>query len=154
MQSFPASEKLLVEEITEAAYNLQKAIRGLSIGEQIKLIRTQLGMSQTILARLAGIPQSTISRIEQDQQDPNLSTLQKIFSVISCDLIIAPALQESIEIIRRKQAQKITQKRMGYLKGTMNLEKQQPDDKFIQELIKQEEEELLRGPNAKLWEEE
>jgi len=35
----------------------------------------------------------------------------------------------------------------------MNLEDQQPDSRFIAELIKQEEERLLQGPNSKLWDE-
>ena len=44
-------------------------------------------------------------------------------------------------------------RRVQYLKGTMNLEDQQPDSTFIQELLKQEEESLLKGPNSQLWEE-
>jgi transcriptional regulator with XRE-family HTH domain len=153
MKPFSPSEKLLIEEVSQAARNLVVAVRGLSIGELIKLIRTQLGMSQTSLAKRAGIPQSTVSRIEQGQRDLNLSTLQKILNAISCDLVLAPALQESIETIRRKQAKKIARKSVHYLKGTMNMEEQQPDDRFIEELLKQEEEQLLQGPNAKLWEE-
>jgi hypothetical protein len=33
------------------------------------------------------------------------------------------------------------------------MEEQQPDPRFIEELLKQEEERLLQGPNAKLWSE-
>lgn len=151
MKSFSPSEKLLVEEISQAARSLAVAVRGLSIGELVKLIRTQLGMSQTSLAKRAGVPQSTVSRIEQGQRNLSLSTLQKILSAISCDLVLAPALQESIEMIRLSQAKKIARKSVRYLKGTMNMEEQQPDDRFIEELLKQEEEQLLQGPNAKLF---
>ena len=35
----------------------------------------------------------------------------------------------------------------------MNLEDQQPDPRFIEELVKQEEERLLHELNTKLWEE-
>ncbi len=83
----------------------------------------------------------------------SLSTLHKILNAISCDLIISPLLHDSIEIIRRKQARKIAEKQIRHLKGTMNLENQQPDSLFIEELLKQEEERLLKGPNSKLWEE-
>jgi len=62
-------------------------------------------------------------------------------------------LQDSIEAIRRKQARKIAEKRVSYLKGTMNLEEQQPDPRFIEEILKREEEHLLQGPGSKLWEE-
>ena len=153
MKSFFPSEKLLIEEIMQAAQKTRVTVRGLTIGALIKSIRVQLGMSQKALAKRAGVPQSTISRIEQEERDANLSTLNKILGAISCDLVIVPLLQDSIDTIRRKQARKMAEKQVGYLKGTMNLEGQQPDPRFITELIKQEEERLLQGPNSKLWDE-
>lgn len=153
MKSYSPSERLLIEEVMQASQKIKTAMRGLSIGALIKVIRRQLGMSQKILAKRAGMPQSTVSRIEQGQQNTSLSTLNKILEVISCDLIVIPLLLDSIEGIRRKQARKMAEKQMKYLKGTMNLENQQPDPRFIEELIRQEEGSLLHGPNAKLWEE-
>lgn len=153
MKSFSPSEKLLIEEIMQAAQKTRVAVRGLTIGVLIKSIRIQLGMSQKALAKRAGVPQSTISRIEQEERDANLSTLNKILGAISCDLVIVPLLQDSVDAIRRKQARKMAEKQVRYLKGTMNLEDQQPDSRFIAELIKQEEERLMQGPNSKLWDE-
>lgn len=153
MKSYSPSEKLLIEEIMQATQKARIAARGLSIGALIKSIRTQLGISQKSLAGRAGVPQSTISRIEQEERDANLATLNKILAAISCDLVIIPLLQDSIEAIRRKQARKMAEQQVHYLKGTMNLEDQQPDEKFVEELIKQEIERLLQGPNAKLWDE-
>ena len=153
MKSYSPSEKLLIEEIMQAAQKTRVAVRGLTIGALIKSIRVQLGMSQKALAKRAGVPQSTISRIEQEERDANLSTLNKILSAISCDLVIVPLLEDSIDAIRRKQAKKMAEKQVRYLKGTMNLEDQQPDSRFIAELIKQEEERLMQGPNSKLWDE-
>jgi len=153
MKSFSPSEKLLIEEITQAAQKTRIAVRGLTIGSLIKSIRLQLGMSQKALAKRAMVPQSTISRIEQEERDANLSTLIKILGAISCDLVIVPLLQDSIDAIRRKQARKMAESQVRYLKGTMNLEDQQPDSRFIAELIKQEEERFLQGPNSKLWDE-
>ena len=153
MKSFSPSEKLLIEEITQAAQKTRVAVRGLTIGALIKSLRLQLGMSQKALSKRAGVPQSTISRIEQEERDANLSTLNKILGAISCDLVIVPLLQDSVDAIRRKQAKKMAEKQVSYLKGTMNLEDQQPDPRFIAELIKQEEERLLQGPNSKLWDE-
>jgi transcriptional regulator with XRE-family HTH domain len=153
MKSYSPSEKLLIEEIMQAAKKTRVAARGLTIGALIKSIRVQLGMSQKALAQRARVPQSTISRIEQEERDANLSTLNKILGAISCDLVIIPLLQDSIDAIRRKQARKMAEKQIRYLKGTMNLEDQQPDSRFIAELIKQEEERLMQGPNSKLWDE-
>lgn len=152
MKSRFPSEKLLIEEVRHAALETRVAVRGLSFGALLKHIRLQLGMSQKALAKRAGVPQSTISRIEKEK-DANLSTLNKISEAISCDLVIVPLLQDSIDTIRRQQARKMAEKHVRYLKGTMNLEDQQPDSRFMAELIKQEEESLLQGPNSKLWDE-
>ncbi len=153
MKSYSPSEKLLVEEIMHALQKVKIVVRNLSIGALISSIRIQLGMSQKALAKRAGIPQSTVSRVEQGQRGTSLSTLNKVLEAISCDLVIAPLLHDSVDAIRRKQARKVAEKQVRYLKGTMNLEDQQPDSRFIDELIKQEEKRLLQGPNAKLWEE-
>lgn len=153
MKFYSTSEQLLIEEITQVAQKLRAAARGLTIGSLIKSIRSQLGMSQKALASRAGVPQSTVSRIEQGRKDTSLSTLNKVLLALSCDLVVVPVLQDSVDVIRRRQAKKIAEKQVRYLKGTMNLEGQQPDSRFIDELIKQEEERLLHGPNAKLWEE-
>jgi transcriptional regulator with XRE-family HTH domain len=153
MKVYSPSEKILVEEVMHASRKMREATRGLSVGALIKSIREQLGMSQRALAKRAGVPQSTVSRVEQGQRDVTLSTLRKIFGSVFCDPVIAPLLQDSIDSIRRKQARKVAEKHVGYLKGTMNLEGQQPDSRFVEELLRQEEERLLDGPNAKLWEE-
>ncbi len=146
------AEVLLIEEITKASQKVKVAVRGLGIGVLIKSIRLQLGMSQKALAQLAKIPQSSVSRIEQGQKDMSLSTVSKILEAVSCDLIVVPLLKDSIDAVRRKRARKIAEKQVRYLKGTMNLENQQPDSPFIEELLKQEEERLLKGPSSKLWE--
>ena len=153
MRSFSPSERLLIEEVMQASGKMKAAIRGLSIGALIKSIRQQLGMSQKVLAKRARVPQSTIARIEQSERNTSLATLRKILHALSCDLVVVPLLKESIDIIRRKQARKVAEKQIRYLKGTMNLEDQQPDSRFIEELLKQEEERLLHGSSSKLWEE-
>lgn len=153
MRRYSFSEKLLLDEVMQSAQKMKVTSRGLSFGDLIRMIRTQLGMSQKVLSKLSKVPQSTISRIEQGHREVNLSTLSKILEAMFCDLVISPLMLESIDVIRLKQARKIAEKRVRYLTGTMNLEDQQPDPRFIEELLKQEQERLLRGPNAKLWEE-
>ncbi len=152
MKRSSTSEKVLIKEIAQAAHKAKTALKSLSIGALIKLIRTQLGMSQRILAKRANVPQSTVSRIEQGQRDANLSSLNKILDALACDLIIIPLLREPIDVLRLKQAKKIAKKHIHYLKGTMSLEKQHPDDHFMDMLLKEEEDQLLDS-NTKLWEE-
>jgi hypothetical protein len=67
--------------------------------------------------------------------------------------MIVPCLRDSIENIRYQQAKKIAKKHVEYLKGTMNLEGQQPDPRFIDDLLKDEESYLLQNPKVNLWEE-
>ncbi|NGX50255.1 MAG: hypothetical protein K1060chlam2_00096 [Chlamydiae bacterium] len=153
MGSFSSSEKLLIEEVMQVARKAKESSRGLSIGPLIKMIRTQLRMSQKILSRRAGVPQSTVSRIENGEKNANLFTLNKILHALFCDLVVVPMLVESVDAIRRRQARKQAENHMRYLKGTMNLEEQEPDSKLVRELLTQEEDRLLQGPGSELWEE-
>ena len=146
------SEKIIINEVATAGYELRRILKGLAIGELIAMIRNQLKMSQRVLAKRAGVPQSTISNLEKSKKQPNLATLKKVFQALFCDLIIIPVLNESIENLLLQQARKKAEKRVRYLRGSMNLEKQEPDAKLIEELIKNETEEIVRS--SKLWENE
>ena len=153
MKKLPISEKLLLEEVTQVGLEVLSKMRGLSIVEFIRLILINLGMSQSVLAKRAGVPQATISRIEKRKNDPKLSTLEKILNALSCDLILLPILRESSDIQRRKQARKMAIKHIKYLQGTMNLENQECDSRMVEALTKHAEEDLLHNPSSKLWEE-
>ena len=48
-------------------YRKAKKTVNVSVGESVRIIRELQGLSQTELARLTGIPQSTISGIENDR---------------------------------------------------------------------------------------
>ncbi len=151
MKQVLKSERVFLDELMKAAQQLRVSTRSLTLGEMIALIRQHLGMSQSILSRLSEVPQSSISRIEQGKIEPNLSTLHKVLKALSCDLIIVPLLKEPIDIIRRKQAHLQAEKRVNYLKGTMSLEKQEPNERVLQEILTEEEEKLLRASGKKLW---
>src|SRR5690606_40585569 len=100
------AEKMIVEEMTEAVAPIRAALKGLSIGQWIKLLRKQLGMSRRALSMRAKIPQSTLFRVEQGTGEANIRTIAKILNAVSCDLFLVPVLNESIDIQRRKQARK------------------------------------------------
>lgn len=153
MKHLSSSEKLYLDEVSLAAKHLHQAVRKLHIGAFIKTIRKQLRMTQAILAKRAKLPQSTISRIEQEKIDATIPVLATIFEALSCELVVAPLLKESIDTICRKQARKIAERRVQYLRGTMNLEDQGPDKRLLEELIKKETEALLHNPGGNLWEE-
>ena len=147
-----SSEKIIINEVATAGYELRRVLKGLTLGELIAMIRNQLKMSQRVLAKRAKVPQSTISNLEKSKKQPNLATLKKVFQALFCDLLIIPVMDESIENLLLQQARKKAEKRVRYLRGSMNLEKQEPDAKFIEELIKNETEEIVRS--SKLWDNE
>jgi len=51
--------------------------------EDIRKLRKRLGLTQSELARLAGVSQSLVSQIESGEVDPRLSTLTKIVRVLN-----------------------------------------------------------------------
>ncbi|HMK15339.1 MAG TPA: helix-turn-helix domain-containing protein, partial [Methanomicrobiales archaeon] len=51
--------------------------------EEIRSRRVMLGLTQTELARKAGISQSMVARIESGSVDPRVSTLTRIVAVLS-----------------------------------------------------------------------
>ncbi len=154
MKKPKVSEKLLLEEIANSAQVLLQQQRGLEIGQLIALIRGQLSMSQRALARRAKVPQSTISKIESGRLQPNVSTLQKILNSMECDLLLTAVPREGLETIRRNQAMAKAKRKIQYLRGTMSLEKQEPDQVLLRELIKEEMKDLLESMGPKLWEDE
>lgn len=50
----------------------------MKIGQRIKALRAQQGITQTILAKRAGLTLAYIGRLETGHYDPQLSTLMKI----------------------------------------------------------------------------
>ena len=145
------SEKLFLLEIFKSSKNLQKIQQDISVGDLLTLIRRQLGMSQRILARKSKVYQSTISRIESGVLSPNIDTLNKLFEALSCSLIITANPHENFEKIKIKQAYKQAKRKVNYLLGTMALEEQRPDQKFIKEQIEEEKNKLLNSKD--LWDE-
>jgi transcriptional regulator with XRE-family HTH domain len=148
------SEKLLLKQIAESACLLAEHQRGLSIGQLIALIRSQLAISQRAVAKRAGVPQATISKIESGRQEPTISTLNKILDALRCDLLITAVPRTSLDEIRLAQAKKKAKEKIEYLKGTMSLEKQIPNQIFLEEMIEEEVKRLLDSSSSELWDEE
>ena len=153
MHRLDYAESIVFEEIMECSLQLEMSLRSLKIGDLIKMLRQQIGIPQSILSKQAGVSQPTISMIENNKVI-TISVITKLLKALHCNLTITPTLQEPIAQIRKKQARKVAQKRIEYLKGTMNLEDQEPDEKLFTLMLQQEEENLLNGPGSKLWGEE
>ena len=57
-------------------------VAGSTIGETIRRLRMQLGLSQRELARMAGVSQSLIARIESGSVNPRYETVARILNVL------------------------------------------------------------------------
>jgi transcriptional regulator with XRE-family HTH domain len=55
-----------------------------SVGESVRIIRELQDMSQNALAKLSGIPQSTISAIENDRINLGVERAKTLASVLQC----------------------------------------------------------------------
>ena len=62
----------------------KKLIKGL--GEHIRSLRLELGISQEELANEADIPLSQVGRIERGETNPTISTLHVIAEALKTDL--------------------------------------------------------------------
>lgn len=59
--------------------------------------RRAAGMSQRALAARAGVPQSTVGRIEAGLMDPRVSTLERLLRECNAELVVTPRPGEGID---------------------------------------------------------
>ena len=62
----------------------------MSFGTQLMRARSAAGLSQRELARRAGVPQSTVGRIETDAMVPRVDTLQRLLGECGAELQVVP----------------------------------------------------------------
>ena len=55
-----------------------------SVGESVRIIRELQGLSQNGLAKLSGIPQSTISAMENDRVNLGVERAKTLARVLNC----------------------------------------------------------------------
>jgi transcriptional regulator with XRE-family HTH domain len=70
-----------------------------SVGESVRIIRELQGMSQNELANAAGIPQSTISAIENDRVNLGVERAKQLARVLKCHpaVLVFPGWEVSSE---------------------------------------------------------
>ncbi|ADJ29308.1 helix-turn-helix domain-containing protein [Nitrosococcus watsonii] len=65
-------------------YKIAKRQIDVSVGESVRIIRELQEMSQNELAKLAGIPQSTISAIENDRVNLGVERAKQLALALKC----------------------------------------------------------------------
>jgi transcriptional regulator with XRE-family HTH domain len=57
---------------------MPKSILRITLGREIKRLRSERGLSQAALAAASGVRQATISEIEQESGNPTLDTIDSL----------------------------------------------------------------------------
>ncbi len=65
-------------------YRRAKKTVDVSVGESVRIIRELQGLSQNELAKLTGIPQATISAIENDRVQLGVERAKVLASALKC----------------------------------------------------------------------
>lgn len=77
-------------------------------GTDLAAWRRRLGYTQRELASRAGVPQSTVGRIEVGLIDPRLSTLRKLFRACGADVEVAAVLGGGIDRTQIRERLRLT----------------------------------------------
>lgn len=125
-------------------------------GGWIKLIRTALGMTTYQLARRIGVNQSRVVKMESAAADHSITlrSLERAAEALKCDLVFALIPKTNMEDILHQQAETIAKKQVHYVSHSMKLEDQAVNQHEIDEEVDELVEELMRGPEKRLWEDE
>lgn len=75
----------------------------MTVAEAVRAARRAAGLSQRELAGRAGVPQSTIARIERETIDPRSATAERILAAAGYGLELEARLGEGVDrtLIRR-----------------------------------------------------
>lgn len=75
---------MIIEESNMKNYRKAKKRVDVSVGESVRILRELQGMSQNELAAVTGIPQSTISAIENDRVNLGVERAKILARALKC----------------------------------------------------------------------
>jgi predicted DNA-binding mobile mystery protein A len=117
----------------------------------IRTIRNFFGMTTSQLAQFLNVSQSRIVRIEQNEQNVKISTMEKIADALNCDFVYAFVPRDNINNIIYNQAKKKALKILNKVNTNMGLENQlSQNNSTLDDIIN----ELLDKNIARIWDEE
>jgi transcriptional regulator with XRE-family HTH domain len=114
----------------------------------IRALRTALHMTQSQLAKRAGLPQSHLARVESGKVDPRLSTLRKVLGALFCDMLTVPRMRRKIDAVLEER---IKEKARENVSRAATSEKRPSDGETIRARIRSEESRLRTHPSSEIW---
>lgn len=123
-----------------------------TLGDQIKQIRSALGMTQQQLANRSGLAQSVIAEIEnRNRENLTLPTIRKLAKGLNCRFIPQLIAEKDISVMREEQSDYVARKIIAISSGSAAIEMQLPSQDAIEKQIKVLKQELLEKHESALW---
>jgi len=122
-----------------------------SPGTWIRILRSYLRMTQGELAKKSKVSQPNLADIEAGKTDVRLTTLQRIYKAMNCDLSTRPEPTRPLEEVLRGRARAVALKRLKQSMGTMALEGQAPDKEMFKNILEKKTDEILEDKRERLW---
>lgn len=91
---------MITEETDMKNYRKAKKSIDVSVGDSVRIIRELQEMSQNDLAKVAGIPQSTISAIENDRVNLGIERAKVLARALKChpSVLVFPGWDVTSEV--------------------------------------------------------
>ena len=123
--------------------------------DQIKMIRTVLGMTQNQLAKKLGFSSNVpIAKLEnKERENPTIETLKKYASALECELLIRFVPKREIKNLLEERAKKKAHEIVNLSVANSAMELQKPDKETIDTEVERIKNELLEKRRTTLWEE-
>ena len=142
---FPITSRKILERLV--ACGAAKGTEDLAPHVVIRTIRKALRMTQTQLARRAGMPQSHLAKTRDRQGGYQLSTLNKLLRAMFCEPMVLPRFQKTPQAALTERIKEVARLRVARAASSTS------EDKNLRGLIRSEEERLMREPSSEIWDE-
>jgi transcriptional regulator with XRE-family HTH domain len=144
-------KRLKFKQIMEQVKN-RTLIPVSTLGSFIKDMRSVLGMSQRQMAKKLDLSAPTLNKIEKNIESSSFKTVNKVLSVIECELMVSVVEKKPISQFIKDRAYFKASDLLSRTYANMAMEKQSPSKKDYEKRLKEFVEELESNPNHSLWE--
>lgn len=122
-----------------------------SLGDQIRVIREELGMTQAQLAERSGLSQSMIADIENGRRvNLTIPTILKLAEGLNCQYVSQFQPIKDIPQILDERSTEVAQKLVSISSGSAAIELQSPSQGAVTMQVANLKKELLKDKSA-LW---
>ena len=119
--------------------------------EQIKLLRTTLGMTQAQFGKMVNRSLRSIQQIENGESNPKISTLYKIAEALNTELVISLVPKQNVSDYLNTKATKKAEQIINLSESNASLEIQTPSKEEKKLQIENLKDEILNKKRDRLW---